>query len=91
MVGSSEAQVDTIPGRQCMASSFFLNYQFDKVLLYLKTIKSYFSKDDVFNFNYAQAQAAVGHYKEAEEAFLLIQNERYKNDYTYISVLSYCC
>lgn len=41
--------------------------------------------------NYAQAQTAAGYYKEAEEAFLAVRNEKYKNDYTYISLLSYCC
>ena len=30
-------------------------------------MQSYFYNDDTFNFNYAQAKAAVGNYKEAEE------------------------
>lgn len=29
--------------------------------------QSYFYNDDLFNFNYAQAKAAVGNFKEAEE------------------------
>ena len=29
--------------------------------------QSYFYNDDTFNFNYAQAKAAVGNFKEAEE------------------------
>lgn len=29
--------------------------------------QSYFYNDDNFNFNYAQAKAAVGNFKEAEE------------------------
>ena len=32
--------------------------------------QSYFYNDDTFNFNYAQAKAAVGNYKEAEEVRL---------------------
>ena len=31
--------------------------------------QSYFYNDDLFNFNYAQAKAAVGNFKEAEEVF----------------------
>ncbi len=31
------------------------------------SFQSYFYNDDTFNFNYAQAKAAVGNYKEAEE------------------------
>ena len=30
-------------------------------------LQSYFYNDDNFNFNYAQAKAAVGNFKEAEE------------------------
>ncbi|XP_006816824.1 intraflagellar transport protein 56-like [Saccoglossus kowalevskii] len=52
--------------------------------------QSYFYNDDSFNFNYAQAKASVGNYKEAEEIFLLIQNEKFKNDYTYLSWLARC-
>ena len=42
-VGSSASECDTIPGRQCMASCFFLLKQFEDVLIYLKSIKSYFT------------------------------------------------
>ncbi|PNF26920.1 Intraflagellar transport protein 56 [Cryptotermes secundus] len=90
LVGSSASECDTIPGRQCMASCFFLLRQFEDVLLYLSSIKSYFFNDDSFNFNFAQAQAAKGNYKEAEETFLMIQNDRLKNDYVYISHLARC-
>ncbi|XP_005110847.2 intraflagellar transport protein 56 [Aplysia californica] len=88
LVGGSASECDTIPGRQCMASCFFLLKQFEDVLIYLNSIKSYFYNDDNFNFNYAQAKAAVGNFKEAEEIFLLIQNEKTKNDYTYLSWLA---
>ncbi|KYN13523.1 Tetratricopeptide repeat protein 26, partial [Trachymyrmex cornetzi] len=90
LVGSSASECDTIPGRQCMASFFFLYRQFERVRLYLNSIKTYFSNQDNFNFNYAQAQAGAGYFKEAVEAFLMIRNEKYKNDYIYISLLSYC-
>lgn len=30
-------------------------------------LQGYFYNDDTFNFNYAQAKAALGNYKEAEE------------------------
>ncbi|EZA49567.1 Tetratricopeptide repeat protein [Ooceraea biroi] len=90
LVGSSASECDTIPGRQCMASFFFLYRQFDRVRLYLNSIKTYFSNQDNFNFNYAQSQTGAGYFKEAEEAFLMIRNEKYKNDYIYISLLSYC-
>ncbi|XP_033109208.1 intraflagellar transport protein 56-like [Anneissia japonica] len=90
LVGGSASECDTIPGRQCMASCFFLLKQFEDVLIYLNSVKSYFYNDDSFNFNYAQAKATAGNYKEAEEIFLLIQNEKIKKDYTYLSWLARC-
>lgn len=90
LVGGSASECDTIPGRQCMASCFFLLKQFEDVLIYLNSVKSYFYNDDLFNFNYAQAKAAVGNFKEAEEVFQLIQNEKLKNDYIYLSWLARC-
>ncbi|XP_076455772.1 intraflagellar transport protein 56-like isoform X3 [Babylonia areolata] len=88
LVGGSASECDTIPGRQCMASCFFLLKQFEDVLIYLNSIKSYFYNDDTFNFNYTQAKAAVGNFKEAEEVALLVQSDRLKNDYTYLSWLA---
>ncbi len=39
LVGASPTECDTIPGRQCMASCFFLLKQFEDVAVYLKSIK----------------------------------------------------
>ncbi|XP_056315405.1 intraflagellar transport protein 56 isoform X2 [Danio aesculapii] len=90
LVGGSASECDTIPGRQCMASCFFLLKQFEDVLIYLNSVKSYFYNDDTFSFNYAQAKAALGNYREAEELFLLIQNEKIKSDYVFQSWLARC-
>ncbi|KAH8036455.1 hypothetical protein HPB51_000577 [Rhipicephalus microplus] len=89
-IGQAQGSVNTIPGRQCMASCFFLLKQFDDVLLYLNSIKSYFYNDDTFNFNYAQAKAATKNFKEAEEVFLMIQSEKIKSSYIYQSWLTRC-
>ncbi|NWS71789.1 IFT56 protein, partial [Crotophaga sulcirostris] len=90
LVGESASECDTIPGRQCMSSYFFLARQFDNVVIYLNSVKNYFYNNDTFNFNYAQAKAAVGNFSEAEEVFLLIQSEKIKNDFVYISWLARC-
>ena len=55
---------------QCMASCFFLLKQFEDVLVYLKSIKAYFTNDDDFNWNYGITCANVGEHKEAKEAYL---------------------
>ena len=54
-------------------------------------MQGYFFNLDSFNFNFAQAKAATGNYKEAEEVFLLINSEALKNDYVYIGWLARCC
>lgn len=84
LVGASSTECDTIPGRQCMASCFFLLKQFDDVLIYLKSIKSYFQTDDDFNWNYGLACAQSGDFKEAEDTLLMVRNERYKNQQIYL-------
>ncbi|XP_051940765.1 intraflagellar transport protein 56 [Hippocampus zosterae] len=90
LVGGLASKIDTIPGRQCMASCFFLLRKFDDVLTYLNSVKGYFYNNDTFNFNYAQAKAAIRNFKEAEEIFLLIQSEKIKSDYVYLSWLARC-
>lgn len=65
LVGSSASECDTIPGRQCMASCFFLLRQFDDVLVYLNSVKSFFENDDDFNWNYGIALAGAGNYKDS--------------------------
>lgn len=61
-----------------MASCFFLVKQFDDVLVFLNSVKTYFYTDDDFNWNYGIAQAAVGQFKEAEQTLLNVQSEKYR-------------
>jgi intraflagellar transport protein 56 len=90
LVGASASECDTIPGRQCMASCFFLLRQFEDVLVYLKSIKPYFANDDDFNWNYGLACTASGDYKEGKEALLTIQSEKYRSEFCYLSWLARC-
>ncbi|KAF5829604.1 hypothetical protein DUNSADRAFT_15855 [Dunaliella salina] len=59
LVGASSSECDTIPGRQCMASCFYLLKQFEDVLVFLQSIKSYFPNDDDFNWNYGITKVGV--------------------------------
>lgn len=90
LVGASASECDTIPGRQCMASCFFLLKQFEDVNIYLNSVKAYMYNDDDFNWNHGISLAATGNFKHAEEALLLVQNEKYKAEYFYISWLARC-
>jgi intraflagellar transport protein 56 len=64
LVGASASECDTIPGRQCMASCFFLLKQFDDVLIFLNSIQTYFADDDDYNWNLGVALANTGAWKE---------------------------
>ena len=90
LVGTSKAEKDTIPGRQCMASCFFLLNQFDEVITYLSSIQSYFVGDDDFNWNLGLSYAATAQYEQAEDCLLSIKNETYRADPVYLSWLARC-
>uniref|UniRef100_A0A8R1TIZ8 TPR_REGION domain-containing protein n=1 Tax=Onchocerca volvulus TaxID=6282 RepID=A0A8R1TIZ8_ONCVO len=88
VVGESATECDTIIGRQAMASSYFLNNQFDEVLVYLNSIKTYFHDDDTFNFNIGQALLACNKSAEAEANLLLIVDEELRNKPAYFLSLA---
>merc|ERR1711988_582466 len=90
LVGASASECDTIPGRQCMASCFFLLRQFEDVLVYLKSIKQYMANDDDFNWNYGLACSAAGDFKEGKEALLQVQSETYRSEFVYLSWITRC-
>ena len=90
LVGASHSECDTIPGRQCMASCFFLLKQYEDVLIYLNSIKSYFFQDDTFLYNYGLALANTGQWADAEQALSSIQGEKYKSEYCYLAWLARC-
>jgi len=90
LVGASASECDTIPGRQCMASYFYLQRNFEDVNVYLSSVKPYMYNDDDFNWNYGVSLAATGSYKEAEETLLLVQSPAYTSDIGYLCWLSRC-
>uniref|UniRef100_A0A914ZLS9 Uncharacterized protein n=1 Tax=Parascaris univalens TaxID=6257 RepID=A0A914ZLS9_PARUN len=75
-----------------MASAYFLMKQFEEVLVYLNSIKSYFYNDDTFNFNIGQAVLACGNAAEAETSLLLVADAQLKKQLPWILCLTraYC-
>ena len=68
-----------------MASCFFLLKQFEDVLVYLKSIKTYLATDDDFNWNYGIACASNREWAEAEEAFGAVQGEGYRQEGAFLN------
>ncbi|KAI6218347.1 Tetratricopeptide repeat protein 26 [Aphelenchoides fujianensis] len=81
--GESSSDCDTIAGRQSMASAYFLWKQFDEVLIYLNSIKAFFEKDDLFNYNYGQALVQMESFAEGEEILASITNPDFTNELCY--------
>ncbi|KAK9829771.1 hypothetical protein WJX72_007804 [[Myrmecia] bisecta] len=90
LVGSSQSECDTIPGRQCMASCLFLQHQYDDVMVYLSSIKEHLKADNDFNWNLGLTLALTGNFSDAEDALLAIQQDGYRADSTYILWLARC-
>lgn len=86
-VGTAPSECDTIPGRQCMASYFFLTHDYPNVLIYLRSIRMFFEKDDTFHYLYGIACAGSGNFSEAEESLLSIRSEKIKSEFSYTSWL----
>ncbi|RKO99125.1 hypothetical protein CXG81DRAFT_20749 [Caulochytrium protostelioides] len=90
LVGASASECDTIPGRQCMASCYFLLKQYKDAETYMKSIKAYFGQNDSFNYNFGQIQVALGDYAEAEVSLLAVKSEAMRAEYVYLSHLARC-
>lgn len=88
LVGASASECDTIPGRQCMASCFFLLKQFEDVNIYLNSIKAYLYNDDDFNYNYGLSLCNTGQYREAEDTLQLVQDEKIRSSFEFLSHLA---
>lgn len=88
-IGSMEVVKDTVPGRQCFASTKFVTGDFTDCLRIFDTIEE-FDKTDEFNYNKAMALANLERWAEAERYFLKVQNEYYTKEIFYTSWLCRC-
>uniref|UniRef100_A0A1I7ZQK1 TPR_REGION domain-containing protein n=1 Tax=Steinernema glaseri TaxID=37863 RepID=A0A1I7ZQK1_9BILA len=87
-VGQSVAECDTITGRQCMASHYFIKKMFEEVVVYLDSIKDYFKDDSLFNFNYGQAQLCCSNYEEAERRLAAVTDDDITADPVFMQSLA---
>ena len=73
-----------------MASYLFLSRQFEEAVMYLSSIAPYSSHEDAFCFNFGVAQAAVGRYSEAEEAFRGVKGAALAGDVAFLAWFARC-
>lgn len=89
MVGESGLVQDTIAGRQSSAAYLFLAFKFDDVITYLQSIEAYFSNNDAFLLNLAQAFLMYKNYVAAEEHFIRVSGPE-RDKILYKSMLARC-
>ncbi|EGT55781.1 hypothetical protein CAEBREN_10651 [Caenorhabditis brenneri] len=89
MVGESGLVQDTIAGRQSSAAYLFLAAKYDDVITYLESIEAYFTNDDAFLLNLAQAFLMYKNYVKAEEHFIRVSGPE-RDKLLYKSMLARC-
>lgn len=90
-IGSAKSDCDTIPGRQAMASAYFLNRAFEDVNIYLDSIAKFVPETDVdFNWNYGISRAAVGEFHEGLRLLERVMDPKARADFVYMAWLSRC-
>ena len=89
-MGQSASECDTIAGRQCMASYYYLMNQFEDVNFYLESVREYLEDDDDFNWNYGISLAASGKFEEGLGALLKVTKDSYKTELAYALWLAKC-
>ncbi|OHT05070.1 TPR Domain containing protein [Tritrichomonas foetus] len=89
-IGEMEVVRDTVPGRQCLATTKFITGDYAETLRVLKTIEDHMNESDEFNYNMAMTLGAQSRWPEAEKYFLLVKNPHYKNELFYTSWLCRC-
>jgi intraflagellar transport protein 56 len=88
--GDLEVVRDTVPGRQCLATSKFLTQEYNDVLKILQTIEKSVGETDEFNYNKAMTLALLSRWAEAERYFLLVKNTHFTKEIFYASWLCRC-
>ena len=66
-----------------MASALFLSNKYEEANVYFHSIKEYMFNDDSFYWNYGISLASAGLFEDAAEMLLAIQNEIWREDFTY--------
>jgi intraflagellar transport protein 56 len=89
-IGDLEVVKDTVPGRQCLATSKFILTEYEETLRVLQSIEQAAADSDEFNYNKAMALAALSRWAEAESCFLRVKNTKFTNERFYGSWLCRC-
>jgi intraflagellar transport protein 56 len=85
-----EGSKDTVPGRECQASTKFIVGEYDEALKILQTIESFVDELDEYNYDKAMTLASLSQWQEAEKAFRMVRNPAYTKEIFYTQWLARC-
>ena len=89
-VGEMENVKDTVPGRECLASTKFIVGEYEETLRVLQTIEELVSDVDEYNYDKGMTLCSLSKWAEAERYMLLVKNPAYTKEIYYCSRLCRC-
>jgi intraflagellar transport protein 56 len=89
-IGSMDVVKDTVPGRECLASTKFIVGEYEETLRVLDTIAQHVSDVDEYNYDRGMTLASLSRWPEAERALLMVKNAAYTKEVFYTSWLCRC-
>jgi intraflagellar transport protein 56 len=89
-IGAAEGTKDTVPGRECLASTRFIVGEYDEALRVLQTIEELVSEVDEFNYDKGMTLASLSKWAEAERHLLMVKNPAYTKEKFYLTWLCRC-
>jgi intraflagellar transport protein 56 len=89
-IGTAEGTKDTVPGRECLASTKFIVGEYDEALRVLQTIEELVGLVDEFNYDKGMTLASLSKWAEAERYLLMVKNPAYTRERFYVTWLCRC-
>ena len=89
-VGAMEDVKDTVPGRECLASTKFIVGEYEETLRVLQTIEELVGDVDEFNYDKGMTLCSLSKWSEAERYMTQVKNPAYTKEIHYQSWLCRC-
>lgn len=87
-IGSTDAEKNTILGRQSMSNYMFIVGNYEESNVYLDSIKSFMAGNDSYYFNAGQVKMRIGEYEAAVELLSQVKQLSIRQSWIYIATLA---
>ncbi|EAY14740.1 hypothetical protein TVAG_038480 [Trichomonas vaginalis G3] len=89
-VGNMDMIKNTVEGRQALATTKFIQSDYERTLQILQTIEDKIGDTDEFNYNIGMTYCGLEKWAEAERRLLMVKNPAYTREIFYVSFLCKC-